>query len=515
MKHFIVIDGGTQNIKAFIFNENGVEVLGKVHPVVPYFSTSPDFAEQDMEAYVAILKKITKELIEESGIDKKEFSGVAITTHRSTIVPVDMEGRAIRFAITWLDERKVKGLTLPGGIYSLMFLLTGMRYTLNEYQRRSKFNWLKVNDPENYKKTYKFLTTSSFIFHALTGEFKDCYSMIVGLFPIDLKRLQWHGMKVIYDIFGVERERLPDLVGPTEIAGYVGKSGSLEFGIPEGLPVFICAGDKQLELLGAGGIYEDIAEISYGTAAVIEIYTEKYITHPKMDFFTWGAGIPHKWTLEGFVGKGYWMVSWFLNEFCKHEMKVATDSGVAPEDLLDMELSKVPPGSMGLMLQPYWSPFVYDPKSRGAIIGFSSVHTRAHVYRAIVEGIGFELRRLKEVIESYSKKKVKEIRVGGGGSRSNDILQITADLFNLPVKRMHTENLAALGAAIDLTVGMGIYKDFEEAVHNMVREKDVFLPNPENVKIYDQLFRDVYLKIYPALSPLYHRVSDITGYPGG
>jgi len=131
MKHFIIIDGGTQNIKAFIFNENGVEVLGKVHPVVPYFSTSPDFAEQDMEAYVAILKKITKELIEESGIDKKEFSGVAITTHRSTIVPVDMEGRAIRPAITWLDERKVKGLTLPGGIYSLMFLLTGMRHLMS------------------------------------------------------------------------------------------------------------------------------------------------------------------------------------------------------------------------------------------------------------------------------------------------------------------------------------------------------------------------------------------------
>ena len=510
MKYFIVIDGGTQNIKAFVFDEKGNEISKGMHSVTPYFSLQPDFAEQDAEQYLSIVKEVTKKVVKDSGVLEDDFVALSITTHRSTIIPVDKNGKVIRPAITWLDERKTDGLSLPGGIGRLFIKIGGMEETLKEYQRRSKFNWLRKHEPGNYRKTYKFLTVSSHIFHALTGEFKDCSSMIVGIFPIDLKQLAWHKNPLVYKVFGVEREKLPDLVSPTDIAGRVSKTGAKEFGVKEGLPVIIGAGDKQSELLGAGGIGHDIAEVSYGTAAVIEMFSKKYVTHPRMDFFTWGSAVPDKWALEGFVGRGYWMVSWFRKEFAKHEEEQAEKMGISPENLLDKEMSEIPPGSDGLILQPYWSPFAFDPSSKGAIIGFSGNHTRVHVYRAIIEGIAYELRRLMEIMQKYSGAKVKELRVGGGGSESDEIMQITADVFNLPARRIHTPHLSALGAAIDAAVALGIYGSFETAVVNMVRPEEKFIPNPKNVEIYNRLFHEVYKNIYPSLKGLYHKIYDIT-----
>jgi sugar (pentulose or hexulose) kinase len=509
LKYFIIIDGGTQNIKAFVFDTKGNVVSKSVCPVSPYFSNAPNFAEQDAENYLSIVKEVTGKAVKGSHVSDDDFVAVAITTHRSTIIPVDKEGKAVRPAITWLDERKTEGLRLPRGASRMVVKLVGKEYLMKEYQRRSKFNWLMKNEPENYKKTYKFLTTSSHIFTALTGEFKDSSSMIVGIFPIDLKHLKWYDFPFVYKALGVTREKLPDLVNPTDIAGYVSEKGAKAFGIKKGLPVVIGAGDKQSELLAGGGINSDIAEISYGTAAVIDILSDSFITHPHMDFFTWGSAIPKKWVLEGLVGGGYWMVSWFEKEFARHELIEAKKRGISPEVLLDKEMADIAPGSDGLVLQPYWFPFAFDPSSRGAIVGFSAKHTRVHVYRAIVEGIAYELKRVLEVIRQYSGQYPKELVIGGGGSESAEIMQITSDIFNLPAKRMHTPYLSALGAAIDASVAIGIYKDFETATKNMSRVKDVFYPQPENVKIYDRLFNEVYKNIYPSLKNLYHRMNKI------
>jgi sugar (pentulose or hexulose) kinase len=168
---------------------------------------------------------------------------------------------------------------------------------------------------------------------------------------------------------------------------------------------------------------------------------------------------------------------------------------------------------MGLVLQPYWHPRENDPLSKGAILGFSAEHGKHHIYRAIIEGIAFELRRLGEIMERRSGCKIKELRVGGGGSKSDEIMQITADIFNLPAYRLHTSNLSALGATIDAAVAVKIYRDFPEAVASMVRLTDSFMPNVENTKVYDRLFKEVYKKMYPALSPLHSKIAEITGYP--
>jgi sugar (pentulose or hexulose) kinase len=209
------------------------------------------------------------------------------------------------------------------------------------------------------------------------------------------------------------------------------------------------------------------------------------------------------------------MVNWFKREFGHREQRLADEQGIAAEDLFDELVEQVPPGSMGLMLQPYWSPGlkVPGPEAKGAIIGFGDVHTRAHVYRAILEGLAYALREGKERTEKRTRVPITELRVSGGGSQSNAAMQLTADIFDLPTARPHIYETSGLGAAIDAAVGLGVHPDFATAVSEMTRTGDVFTPNPQTRDIYDGLYHRVYKQMYRRLKTLYEEIREITGYP--
>jgi len=175
--------------------------------------------------------------------------------------------------------------------------------------------------------------------------------------------------------------------------------------------------------------------------------------------------------MEQQIYRGYWMVSWFKQEFGLYEQRLADKRGVEPETLFDELVNAVPPGSQGLVLQPYWSPGLKEPgpEARGAVIGFSGVHTRAHLYRAIIEGLAYALREGAERTTRRSGVPITELRVAGGGSQSNAALQITADVFDLPASRPHVYEASALGAAIDAAVGLHLHPNFDAAVQAMTR----------------------------------------------
>lgn len=209
------------------------------------------------------------------------------------------------------------------------------------------------------------------------------------------------------------------------------------------------------------------------------------------------------------------MVSWFLKEFGHNEQRLAAERDVVPEELFDDLVNSVPAGSMGLMLQPYWGPGLKSPgpDAKGAVIGFGGVHTRAHFYRSILEGLAYALREGAERTTRRSKVPITEVRVAGGGSQSDAAAQLTADIFGMPVSRPHVYEASGLGAAIDLAVGLKLQPSFESAVADMTRISRTFEPDTENHKLYDELYNRVYLKMYPRLAPLYKEIQDITGYP--
>ncbi|MDQ1323291.1 MAG: hypothetical protein QG587_626, partial [Chloroflexota bacterium] len=191
------------------------------------------------------------------------------------------------------------------------------------------------------------------------------------------------------------------------------------------------------------------------------------------------------------------------------------EEGVEPEALFDDLVAATPPGSMGLMLQPFWSPGVRvpGPEAKGAVIGWGDVHTRAHLYRAILEGLAYALREGMERTSKRTNVPVTEVRVSGGGSQSPAAVQLTADIFGLPTSRPHTHETSGLGAAIDAAVGLGLHPSFEAAVAAMTRVAETRDPDPANHVLYDDLYRSVYLRLYDRLRPLYEEIRRITGYP--
>lgn len=301
---------------------------------------------------------------------------------------------------------------------------------------------------------------------------------------------------------------------PTELLGQISASASAATGIPEGLPLIAAAADKACEVIGAGCIEPSTACLSFGTTATINTTHKNYLEVIPL-IPPYPAAIPGMYSLEVQIYRGYWMVSWFKREFGMSEERLARERGVNAEDLFDDLINSVPAGSFGLMLQPYWSPGLKQPgpEAKGAIVGFGDVHTRPYLYRAIIEGLAYALREGGDRTNHRSREKIESIRVAGGGSASTAAVQLTADIFGLPASRPHVVEASGLGAAMDLAVGLKLHPDFETAVREMTRVSETFEPNPENHKLYDELYKRVYLKMYKRLQPLYEELAEITGYP--
>jgi sugar (pentulose or hexulose) kinase len=337
----------------------------------------------------------------------------------------------------------------------------------------------------------------------------------VGYLPFDYKRLRWaKPSDWKWDALPIDPEMLPELVPPGEPLGEVTRAASEATGIPAGTPVIAAAADKACEVLGSGCLSPEIGCLSYGTTATFNTTHRKYVEAVPL-IPPYPAAVPRAYSLEIQIYRGYWMVSWFKREFGLREQRIAEKRDVQPEQLFDELVENVPPGCLGLTLQPYWSPGVKipGPEAKGAIIGFGDVHTRAHIYRAILEGLAYGLRDGLLRCEKRSRKKVVELRVAGGGSQSDQAMQITADIFGLPASRPHVYEASGLGAAIDGAVGLGLHRDFGSAVAEMTRTGETFEPRAKAHRIYDQLFRRVYLQMYRRLKPLYDEIRDITGYP--
>jgi sugar (pentulose or hexulose) kinase len=227
------------------------------------------------------------------------------------------------------------------------------------------------------------------------------------------------------------------------------------------------------------------------------------------------GALPGAFNTEIQIERGFWLVSWFKNEFAHAERALAAERGVSAESLFDALLASVPVGSMGLTLQPFWSPGLRDPgpEAKGAIIGFGGVHTRAHLYRAMIEGLAYGLRAGRELIEKRTRQPITRLVISGGGAQSDGAMQIAADVFDLAAERPQVAEASSLGAAMLAATGLGWYPDAASAARAMARTDKRFEPDPAAARTYDALYREVYRPMYGRLEPLYRRIRAITGYP--
>ncbi len=511
----LAIDNGTQSLKALVFDLEGLLLAREQVKFAPYFSEHPGWAEQDPEVFWQALCQACHGLWSRHQIDKERLAGVTLTTQRGTVVNVDHNGRPLRPAILWLDQRKTYGLPPVGGPWGVIFKLAGLTKTVAYLQAEAEANWIRTYQPEIWQKSHKYLLLSGYLTHKLVQKFVDSVGCQVAYIPFDYKRLRWSSRwDWKWRVLPFDPDLLPEIMPPAQTLGTITTQAAKQTGIPEGLPLISAAADKACEVIGSGSLEPSIGCLSYGTTATINVTHKKYV-EPIPLLPAYPSAVPGSHTVEVQVYRGYWMVNWFKEEFGHLEKQAAESQGVTPEELFDKLVDEIEPGSMGLMLQPYWTPGLKmpGPEAKGAVIGFGDVHTRAHLYRSILEGLAFALREGKERIERRSRTPITSLRVSGGGSQSRNALQLTADIFGLPTAKPHLYETSGLGAAIDAAVGLGLYPDFQSAVKAMTHVGEVYEPNQKNIRLYDALYRDVYKKLYKKLKPLYERIREITGYP--
>ena len=506
MSNVLVIDVGSQSMRGVVFDEKGNLLIKEQVKYLSYVSQKSGYMEQRPEMYWETLCDVTKAMVKKAPEIMSSVLGIAIDTFRDTAVLLDKDRNVVRNSILWSDMRHAdtsKKLPLK---QRFAFRLVGMHRVIRATRERVLTNWIQDNEPEVWKKVDKVTLISGYLNYRLTGNLTDSYASAIAHFPFNYKARKWFTKKaLLYPVYNIAIDKMIPLCSPGDVMGEISPEVAKASGLPVGLKVYAAGSDKSCETLGCGCLDRNVASVSFGTASTVNFSTKKYF-EPEPFMPSYPSVVKGYYNPEVQIFRGYWMLTWFKDNFAQDLQQVAKETGKTVEEMMDEEIATIPAGSAGLILQPFWQAGLTTPEARGSIVGFTDWHTRAHVYRAIIEGIDYALREGLERLERRGKHKIEFITVSGGGSQSDVICQIAADVFNKPVKRVQTYETAALGAAISTFCACGVYQDVHDAVTNMVRFADTFTPNPERAKVYDNLYKKGYLKLYKKLQKIYLRM---------
>ena len=465
-QYVIGLDGGTQSTKVVIFDLDGNLVCQGKKELQPMHMPRPGVAEHpDDDLWDTIVTASRQAMARFSG-DIKSILGIGLCTIRCCRACLKEDGRLASPVLNWMDLR----LARP-------------------YEHK---------DPQVRYVT----TTSGYITHRFTGQFKDTAANYEGMWPIDKDTWQWSEDPDIIKTYHVPRESLFTLEMPGSILGHVTREAAEQTGIPAGIPVVATANDKAVEALGAGLMPGKTALVSLGTYIGGMVYGERNVRDPSA-FFTNLASIPKDYLYEsGGIRHGMGTVSWLRNLFGEDVRNKSQSLGISPEDLLNREARKIAPGSDGLITVPEWLAPPDKPFKKGIMIGFHGRHTRAHLYRSVLEAIALTMKNHVAAMCRELNMELDQIIVSGGGARGDVFMQVFADVFGVPAIRNEITDAAGLGAAICAAVAAKAYGSFGAAIEQMVRIRDRFHPIAKHTSLYEKLNKDVYRHITGFTDPV-------------
>lgn len=527
----LTFDIGTQSLRALLVNKKGETVLSYQlrYNKIKLDSDIPGRAEQEPDFYydklceAGLALKRLADKIASQGSDKASFDktsktsesnyfnrikAVTITCIRDTVLILDKDCKPLRNIIVWLDERRAqKEIQLPLWKKAL-FGSIGMTEAIHMIYKDGFCNWIMENEPELWKKTYKFVVLPSYINYKLTGQLKDGAANQVGHIPFDYRNRCWMKKGLSRCLADIPMDKLVDIVPSPGVVGYINDETSIRSRIPKGLPLISTGTDKACEALGLSVTTEDKAAISLGTASTIQFCSQHYF-EPEPFLPSYPAVMPGYYNGEYQLYRGYWIVTWFIKNFAQEEAAEAQRRGVKVESILDEHLANVPLGCEGLILTPHLAPGNGNPFAKGVLMGLTDHHNKYHIYRAIIEGIDFELYHAMLRMQKRSGQQIKQLYIAGGGSVCDTVVQICADIFGLPIKRIQTHEASGIGSSLAAFVCLGEFKDYNEAVSSMVHDKDIFEPNEENHKKYMAIYNGVYKHIEKNNTYLFKRISKV------
>ncbi|MCP4870371.1 MAG: hypothetical protein GY898_16835 [Proteobacteria bacterium] len=490
----LALDSGSQSSRALLFDAGGTVLAKAAQAHQPMKHPEEGAVEQDPIDIRDCLFGSVKACLEQWGGDASTIAAIALTTQRNTLVPAGAGGVPLGDAVSWLDRRTASANSEPSRALRGVLKLLGDRAMIPRLLAKSVPRLWRERSPDLLGQIQHVAPLEAWLNHELTGRMAMAPGGLAGVLPSDLGKRGWTGVGLLYKLLGFERRWLPEIVEAGAQIGAIKASASAATGLPEGLPVFACGGDKQAEALGGGVRLStpNVAAVSLGTASSIMFPWPTSLESGQYHWITLCSCEARSWQLEYMVFRGFWTVGWFAREFGGELKALAEEQGKPVEALLCDEAAKVPPGSGGVVTWPRWSPTLQEPCEAGTVMGLRETHSRAHVFRSLLEGIAFDLRRGLETLEGATGTKIREIRVGGGGSRSDVVVQMLADVLDLPVLRPPSEELAARGAALVAAVAGGLFPTMDAAVAAMVPAAPTIRPQREAVAAYDALYEGVW-----------------------
>ena len=503
MDTILSVDLGTTAIKTCLIDADG-RVLASASREYSLDTPTPDAVELDVETYWRAFRDGLAEVMDRTGSDPRSIRALGVSAQGETLICEDAAGRALRPAIVWLDNRAHEEAAELAAEFGdeAAYRITGQVSFVPTWPA-SKILWLRRHEPETFARTARFLLIEDWFIARLTGEYVCEGSLVTSTMYWDLTTRQWWPEMLAY--LGIDAGRLPAIRESGEPVGPLLPDVARELGLDPATVVCTGALDQAAGAIGVGNIREGVFSENTGAALAICATVPAPVFDPTRQMPCHYHGIPGLYMEHTFTTGGM-VLRWYRDVFCEPELEAAMREGTDAYDLLGAMAAGVPAGSEGLVMLPHLQGAMApeaNPRAKGVFYGFTLRHGRAHFARSIMESIAFIVRRNVDVLAGMGIP-VNEVRVLGGGARSQVWNRIKADVLGIPVVSTEIEEAASLGAALLAGVAVGTFPSLDEAVQRAVVIKDRFEPDPANREAYDAAYA-TYRDLYTDLVGLFGR----------
>ncbi len=494
-KYLIGIDIGTSSCKAAIFSANGT-VISSASSNYKLYYPKPSYVEQNPDEWWQGVCIAIRACLNKADINKNDIAGLGIAGQSWSAIPIDKNGNVLHNTPIWMDMRAkdICRKTIDKIGHDRIFDISGNPF--EPTYSTPKILWFKKNMAQVYKNTRTFLQSNSYIGYKLTGNISQDKSQGYGLHVYDINKNKYD--QSLADEMGIDLDKLPPIYECHDIIGTLTKNAAKATGLNFGTPVVAGGLDAACGTLGAGVYKTGQTQEQGGQAGGMSICLDKPLPHKKLILSN--HVVSGKWLLQGGTVGGGGVLNWFNRELGAKEQMIAQEKRTSVFEILSRKAQTISLGADGLIFLPYMagerSP-IWDADAKGVMFGLSYDKTRAHMIRAIMEGVAFSLLHNVETAKEVGAE-IKEFNAMGGSAKSKVWTQIKSDVCGIPINVAASDTATTWGAAVLAGIGCGMYSKFSEAIENSIKITRRHEPNMQNHEKYSKYY-NIYLELYEKL----------------